>query len=93
MDVTLHETGGHNTWTSAQRDDHIIEWLLRQRRGRFAFPRDVPFLGRSRKEIFLLFVLPIVAFVSFATASLRISRRQSKTEPKSSEPFSNQALP
>ena len=71
MDVTLHETGGHNTWTSAQRDDHIIEWLLRQRRGRFAFPRDVPVLEHSQKEIFLLFVLPIAIFVFFVTASLK----------------------
>ena len=70
MYVTLHERGGHNTWTSAQRDDHVIEWLLRQRRGRFAFPRDVPVLDHSKKEVFQLFVLPIIIFTVFAVVML-----------------------
>ncbi|MGI5831644.1 MAG: hypothetical protein ACOX6D_03820 [Thermoguttaceae bacterium] len=65
--VTVHATGGHNTWTSAQRDDHVIEWLLRQRRGRFAFPRDVPVLDRSETNIFLMFALPIAVFVVSVT--------------------------
>lgn len=67
--VTLHEKGGHNTWTSAQRDDRIIEWLLRQRRGRFAFPRDVPALDHSKKEVFQLFLLPIIIFVVFVVVT------------------------
>ena len=70
MDITLHEKGGHNTWTSAQRDDHIIEWLLRQRRGRFAFPRHAPALDHPEKEILLLFILPIAIFIFFVAASL-----------------------
>lgn len=70
MHVTLHERGGHNTWTSAQRDDHVIEWLLRQRRGRFAFPRDVPVLDHSKKEVFQLFFLPIIIFTIFAVVTL-----------------------
>ena len=71
MYVTLHESGGHNTWMGAQRDDHIIEWLLRQRRGRFAFPRHAPALDHPKKDILLLFILPIVIFVFFVTASLK----------------------
>lgn len=63
MFVTVNETGGHNTWTGAQRDDHIVEWLLHQRRGMFAFPRDVPFLGHPRSKVFLLFVLPMIIFI------------------------------
>lgn len=56
---TLHSTGGHDTWTSAQRDDHVLEWLLRQRRGSFPFPRHVLVLDRSWGNILLLFGLPI----------------------------------
>ena len=71
MYITLAETGGHNTWMSAQRDDHIIEWLLLQRRGRFAFPRDVPVLNHSKRDVLRLFVLPLIVFFGFTTASLK----------------------
>ena len=79
MYVTLHETGGHNTWTSAQRDDHIIEWLLLQRRGRFAFPRDVAVLNHSKEDILYLFVLPMIVFLAFSVAALKRQTTVRKT--------------
>ena len=79
--VTLHEKGGHNTWTSAQRDDHVIEWLLRQRRGRFAFPRNVPVLNHSKGDVLRLFILPMAVFFVFLTVSLRRRISARKTVP------------
>ena len=70
--VTLHEEGGHNTWTSAQRDDHVIEWLIRQKRGRYAFPRHVPALDRPESDVLLMFGLPIAVFLFAVAAEYRI---------------------
>ena len=69
--VTLIESDDHNTWRSAQRDDHVIEWLLCQRRGRFAFPRNVPVLNHSKGVVLCLFVLPMAVFLAFTAAALR----------------------
>ena len=69
--VTLIDSDDHNTWRSAQRDDHVIEWLLRQRQGRFAFPRNVPVLNHSKGDVLRLFVLPMAVFFAFTAAALR----------------------
>ena len=68
--VTIRE-GGHNTWTCGQRDDHIIEWLLRQKRGRFAFPRHVPALDRSPSNVLLMFALPMTVILVAAAVFLK----------------------
>ena len=61
--LTIHPSGAHDTWTGAQRDDHILEWLIRQRRGYFAFPRRVPALDRSEISVFFMFGLPMIISV------------------------------
>lgn len=75
--ITLNPTGGHDTWTAAQRDDHVLDWLLRQRRGRFPFPRHVPVLDRSWGNMFLLFGLPIFITV----IAVLFSRRRRTQDP------------
>ena len=72
--VTVHDEGGHNTWTRAQRDYRVMEWMLRQRRGRFAFPRDVSALDRPKGKAFLLFMPPIFLLA----AALLIPRKVGK---------------
>jgi hypothetical protein len=73
--VTVHATGGHNTWTSAQRDDHVIEWLLRQRRGRFAFPRDVPVLDNPKERGLLMFALPMAVLTALVVIAQKTGER------------------
>ena len=77
--VTLIDSDDHNTWRSAQRDDHVIEWLLCQRRGRFAFPRNVPVLNHSIGVVLRLFVLPMAVFLVFAAAALKRRTTAQKT--------------
>ncbi len=72
--VTIRE-GGHNTWTCGQRDDHVIEWLLRQKRGRFSFPRHVPTLDRSGINVFLMFAIPMTVILFSVTLFLKIRKR------------------
>ena len=69
--VTLIDSDGHDTWRSAQRDDHVVEWLLRQRRGWFTFPRDVPVMNHSKRDVFRLFALPTIVFLAFMAATLK----------------------
>ncbi|MGI5831643.1 MAG: hypothetical protein ACOX6D_03815 [Thermoguttaceae bacterium] len=73
--VTVHERGGHNTWTRAQRDYRIMEWLLRQRRGRFAFPQNVPMLDRSETNVFLVFILPFFILVTALALPRKIRKK------------------
>jgi predicted peptidase len=75
MYVTLHEKGGHNTWTGAQREGRIIEWLLRQRRGRFAFPRDVPVLDNPKERGLLMFALPMAVLTALVVIAQKTGER------------------
>lgn len=61
--ITLHGEGGHNTWTSAQRDHHIIKWLLRQKLGRRATPRDSSEQGYLGLSVWLMFGMPMIIFI------------------------------
>ena len=54
---------GHDTWTNAQKEDHALEWLTRQKQGGFPFPRHVIVRNRSIGESFLFFGLPITVII------------------------------
>ena len=79
--VTGHDGGGHDSWTLAQKEDHVIEWLLRQRRNRHTFPRNVPMRDHTGKEILLLFGLPIALFIISITVF--VIRRKGKVYQES----------
>ncbi len=79
--LTVRDFGGHDTWTSAQRDDHVLEWLLRQRRGKMVFPRGVPALDRSKGNLLVMFGLPII----ITLFCLFIDRKLEKKEKVSHE--------
>jgi prepilin-type N-terminal cleavage/methylation domain-containing protein/prepilin-type processing-associated H-X9-DG protein len=82
--LTIHPSGGHDTWTGAQRDDHVLDWLIRQRRGRFAFPRHVSILDRSATNIFFMFGLPMMISV-FTIMISRWFRKTGLTMKKSTK--------
>lgn len=77
--ITLHEEGGHNTWTGAQRDDRVIEWLLRQKRGRRASSRDLSEQGDFDLRTWLIFAVPVAVFA--VSAKFLFKRRGKKDRP------------
>ena len=78
--LTIHTSGGHDTWTGAQRDDHVLEWLLKQRRRRPTFPRFVSAESHSAAKTFFLFWLPIAVFL-FCAVRFRRIKNQERNSP------------
>lgn len=77
MALTVNNITGYDTWTSAQRDSHVLEWLIKQRRGGIVFPQGVPIYYRSKKEILIKFCLPITITVISTLITRRFSSRRS----------------
>lgn len=76
--VTLHETGGHDSWTGALKHDRIVGWLAVQNRRAFSPPPGAILYRRSGAELFGLFGLPLVAIGAFFAGRIFLRRKTSQ---------------
>ncbi len=62
--LTLHETGGHDSWTGALGEDKAVGWMVYQMLGKTGPPQGVICYHRSRGSFFILFVFPVLLIVA-----------------------------
>ena len=61
--VTLKETGGHDAWSNALRNEKVIGWMILQDLQKGGPPMGVICYHRTTGQVFLLFGLPVIAIL------------------------------
>ncbi len=75
--LTLHETGGHDSWTGALGEDKAVGWMVYQMFGKPGPPQGVICYHRSSGTFFILFVLPVLLIAATIVYRLRGVRKLS----------------
>jgi predicted peptidase len=61
--VTLKDTGGHDAWSNALRNEKVIGWMILQDLQKGGPPTGVICYHRTAGQVFLLFGLPMIAIL------------------------------
>jgi len=61
--VTLKETGGHDAWSDALRNQKVVGWMILQDLQKGGPPMGVICYHRTAGQVFLLFGLPVIAIL------------------------------
>ncbi len=62
--LTLHESGGHDSWTGALGEDKAVGWMVYQTLGKIGPPQGVICYHRSFGSFFFLFMFPVLLIVA-----------------------------
>jgi predicted peptidase len=72
--LTLQDHGGHDAWTTALRDENVLDWMLLQSLENGGPPAGVICYHRTGFQLFMMFGLPLFIMISVLIMLRRRSR-------------------